>query len=143
MTTTAAEVWREVTFPVERAQMHEPDFLARIATGLRASRDRDRIALDSVEDDLETVLGDQPTPEELGPIAERLREASIQLLPRLQQHDGTYPAPALETVARVHALRGQGLPPDRPGALGVLRRLALATLSVLDLLGEEPQHGHR
>lgn len=86
-------------------------------------------------DDLENVLGPYPRlgDAQTAEITARLHGALSNLLPAARKRYGLPHA-----VARAEELRKPVQPRDPDGARAHLRRLALATLDVLDLLGHEP-----
>ncbi|MER6616293.1 DUF6415 family natural product biosynthesis protein [Streptomyces xantholiticus] len=105
--------------------------MQRVLASLRRSVDDEAV----MYDDLESVLGpyarlcDAQTVE----ITARLHGALSNLLPAARKRHGLHPA-----VVRAEELRERVQPPDPDDARASLRRLALATLDVLDLLGHEP-----
>ncbi|WP_328665784.1 DUF6415 family natural product biosynthesis protein [Streptomyces sp. NBC_00322] len=91
-------------------------------------------------DHLEAVLGQDAAPAiyEIEELTERLRRALMQLVAMVLAHRHHQPgAEASRTIGHARALRAEEPPGDFLPARGHLRRLALVTQDLLDLLAED------
>ncbi|WP_406405072.1 DUF6415 family natural product biosynthesis protein [Streptomyces sp. NBC_00879] len=112
----------------------------RVLTGLRISVWLDGVDVDSFYDHLEAVLGQDAAPAiyEIEELTERLRRALMQLVAMVLAQCHHQPgAEASGTSGRARALRAERPPGDFLPARRHLRRLALVTQDLLDLLAED------
>ncbi|MFF3404405.1 DUF6415 family natural product biosynthesis protein [Streptomyces sp. NPDC002659] len=125
--------------PVQQCGISRHD-VERVLTGLRISVWLDSVDVDSFYDHLEAVLGEGagPAMDEIEELTERLRGALIQLVATVVAQCHHQPdAEASRTIGRARALRAEEPPRDFLPARGHLRRLALVTQDLLELLAED------
>lgn len=123
--------------PVPKARLvGSRDLLERVLSALREA-----VALDLVFDDIEAALGEHPpTADEVAELAPRLRRAVPQLVDILLERSGAAPAEEATAAAeRSRTALAESTPTDPTVARGLVRRLALAALDVLDLLGGDEE----
>ncbi|MBA0049758.1 hypothetical protein E0L36_26960 [Streptomyces sp. AJS327] len=101
--------------------------------GLRRSLAREAIN-DELYDDLEAAIGEfaNPAPEEIGPLADRLRAATTGLVGVVPHLVRPYP---VEEMQRLIVLSAEHPRPE--DASGHVVRFATAMLSLLDLMGDD------
>ncbi|MET7620513.1 DUF6415 family natural product biosynthesis protein [Streptomyces sp. NPDC005408] len=125
--------------PVQRCE-NSREVIERVLAGLRRSVCLDSVDLDSFYDHLEAVLGQDAAPamDELEELTQRLRGALMQLAAIVLEQSHDQPgAEASRTITRARALRVEEPPGDFLPARGHLRRLALVTQDLLELLVED------
>ncbi|MFF4031522.1 DUF6415 family natural product biosynthesis protein [Streptomyces sviceus] len=118
---------------LSRRASNDRETVGMFLAGLRRSLAHEAIT-DELYDDLEAVLGEhaQPAPHETAVVAGRFRKATttlVDIVPHLVQ---PYPVDEMRHLIYLSAEH-----PGPEGAHGHVRRLALAILALLDLMGDD------
>jgi hypothetical protein len=110
----------------------DDDTVRMVIFGMRRSLAYEAVS-DGLYDDLETVLGEaaKPAPAEVPAVAERLRASTTKLVEIVPYLLTPYPTDEMRRVINLSAEQ-----PQPEEARGHLVRLALAILSLLDLMGD-------